>query len=179
MMTGMGECQAPVLSQQILLPCRPGWTIRFQRQLGGRHCQALSGRPDVLEECCSVPPTQHHDCRILQARLCSCCGGTNPKAVPANCSCGRPSSRRASLTMLTNRVLVSGVPSGNKKNGPGDDSLCTMNAHTAVTGHSVSPVHPTTMSIPSPNWSVMDRRRCTLMARGLVQSSMATSPQPR
>ena len=43
------------------------------------------------------------------------------KLCPANCSCGKPSSRRASLMMLYNRALVSGVPSGEKKNGPSDE----------------------------------------------------------
>ena len=84
------------------------------------------------------------------------------KLCLANCTCGWPSSRRASLTMLTNHVIVSRVPSGYKKNGPGDDPLCAMNAHTAVMGRSVSPIRPTTTPIPFPNWSVLDRLRCTV-----------------
>ena len=84
------------------------------------------------------------------------------KLWPAKWSGGRPKSSMARLVRSTNFDFVSGAPSGNTKKGPAAPPLLAINAETAATGHSSSPVLPITTSTPLPNWSDFERRRRTL-----------------
>ena len=100
------------------------------------------------------------------------------KLCPANCSCGSPSAWSAFRTSVTNRGFVNGFPFA-LKNGPGSVPRATMYAATAVTGHKEFPVRPRYMSAPFPNWSHLDRLRCTLTTVGDSALSTEASPQLR
>ena len=75
------------------------------------------------------------------------------KLWPAYCCWGNPMVARMVRIWAMNHGFVTGSPDGSIKKGPGRSPREVVYSIMAVTGHRLSPVRPTTMSDPAPNWS--------------------------